>query len=208
MAPSPFGGTISVPDLTGTEGDGGLQQITVTGSSPGGTISGPAYAGRGDFVAYLLGVDGDPKDLFHIVTGTETDFTALPVQDDDIRAYSLTNDPIQNVDVAFFNPSFYGTLNNAAQTNLMVIEGPPGADTRTFYHWIDISGSGSAQQVRFTQAQAAGSPVAAVNCNYRRHGAAAIASSPTRRSPTCAAAELHAARRQWRFSVRTCFTMI
>ena len=59
-ATSPFGGVITVPQLTGNQGDNGLESFNISGTSPVGPISGIAYAGTGDFAAYFLGVDGDP----------------------------------------------------------------------------------------------------------------------------------------------------
>lgn len=99
IASGPSGGSFVLPDFTGTEGDGGLEEFTaVSGTSPSGPVSGTVYAGQSDFAAYLLGVNGDPSDPFYIITGTETDVEQLLAEDTDvsIRTYSLTRDPIQN----------------------------------------------------------------------------------------------------------------
>jgi len=80
-----------------------------------------------------------------VITGTETDSAFFSNPGTDIRAYSLTDDPIQDVGVPFFNPTYYGALTNTAETDLLVVE--RGAeDARALLTWIDISGSGSGQR--------------------------------------------------------------
>ncbi|MEM9105299.1 MAG: FecR domain-containing protein [Pseudomonadota bacterium] len=145
-AVSPFGGTVEVPDVTGTQGDNGLESINVNGVSPDGPISGVAYAGRGDFAAYFLGINGDPTQPYYILTGTGTDASVLDAQTGDIRTYSLTQDPIQNLDVPFFSNWYYGSLNNTNQTDLLIVEGNNFTGYQSFLTWIDISGTGSNQK--------------------------------------------------------------
>lgn len=142
---SPSGGSISVPDLTGTEGDSGLVQINVAGTGPQGAVSGPAFAGRADFVAYLLGVGGNPAQPFYLFAGTPTSSNLLLTEATDVRAYTLTQDPIQNVAVPFFNPDLYGSLDNTNQTNLLIVERSPDF-FKSFLTWTDISGTGSSQR--------------------------------------------------------------
>lgn len=142
---SPSGGTIDLPDLTGTQGDSGLQQFNVTGTGPLGAVSGPAFAGRNDFVAYLLGVGGDPAQPSYLFAGTPTTSNLLLTENSDVRAYTLTRDPIQNVAVPFFNPDLYGTLDNTNQTNLLIVERSPYF-FKSFLTWTDISGTGGSQR--------------------------------------------------------------
>lgn len=142
---TPSGGSVDLPDLTGAEGDSGLQQFNVTGMGPLGTVSGPAFAGRYDFVAYLLGVGGNPSQPFYVFTGTPTTSELLLSEATDVRAYTLTRDPIQNVAVPFFNPELYGTLDNTNQTNLLIVERAPSF-FKGFLTWTDISGTGSSQR--------------------------------------------------------------
>ena len=142
---TPSGGTINLPDLTGTQGDSGLQQFNVSGIGPLGAVSGPAFAGRNDFVAYLLGVGGDPAQPSYLFAGTPTTSNLLLSEASDVRAYTLTKDPIQNVAVPFFNPDLYGSLDNTNQTNLLIVERSPYF-FKSFLTWTDISGSGGSQR--------------------------------------------------------------
>ncbi|WP_419907313.1 hypothetical protein [Hoeflea sp.] len=142
---SPFGGFISIPDLTGSQGDNGLESISVSGTSPVGPISGTAYAGAGDFAAYMLGINGQPTDPYYIIAGTATDLSFIAGQSSDVRVYSLTNDPIQNIGVPFFSPVHYGSLDNTSQTDLLIVE-TGSIYFQSFLTWADISGSGSNQR--------------------------------------------------------------
>ncbi|MEM6460528.1 MAG: FecR domain-containing protein [Pseudomonadota bacterium] len=139
------GGQISVLDLTGAEGDAGLESFDVSGASPLGAISGTGYAGRGDFAFYFLGVNGDPIEPYYILTGTSTDPAVLNPQSEDVRAYSLTPDPIANLDVPFFRNNRYGALENTSQTDYLIVE-RDSITSRAFLTWVDISGTGSDQK--------------------------------------------------------------
>jgi len=142
---------MNLPDLTGTDGDGGLEQINVTNATgPNGPLSGPAYAGVGDFVAYFLGENGNAEQPNYTIVGTGTDIAQLIAGDDGegVREYSLTVDPIRDTPVPFFAPDIYGDLGNTNATNFLVVEPneSSAAEVRTFITWIDITGEGTSQK--------------------------------------------------------------
>ena len=145
---SPAG--IDLPDLTGAQGDAGLVPIAVNGTADGDSVSGTGWAGRGDFVAYMLGYDGDPTRPFYLIYGTPTDTAALLESDDgfDIREYSLTADPIRPEPVPFFMNDLYGSVENFSSTSLYVVEsGSLASDNiRAFQGWVDIQGAGLDQK--------------------------------------------------------------
>jgi hypothetical protein len=143
--------SVDLPDLTGDIGDSGLVAVEVTdASSPTGPLSGIAYAGAGDFVAYMLGVAGNQADPVRIIYGTGTDAAGLAALDqgDGIRRYGLTPDPLRPGSVPFFATDIYGSVNNSTQTDFIVVE--PGDSSnpsiKTFMSWIDISGEGADQK--------------------------------------------------------------
>lgn len=143
-------GTVDLPDHTGTDGDEGLEEFVVTdGIFSGNTLTGMAYAGRGDFAAYLLEYGGDTTYPFYMIHGTGTELTAAPENTSlsDIRQYSLTTDPSTG-GVPFFAPTEYGLVTNASATNFYMVE--PGASStgefETFMSWISIEGEGLNQK--------------------------------------------------------------
>jgi len=146
-------GNITLPDLTGSQGDGGLVRIDVQpgeASWNGHSLSGPAYAGAGDFAAYFLGIDGDPTRPFYTITGTGTNLPALFSSDsgDGVREYTLTQDPIRPGRLPFFSQEIYGSTANANVTNLLVVE-PNDSDSgqlEALLTGLHISGEGSAQR--------------------------------------------------------------
>ena len=69
----------------------------------------------------------------------------------DVRRYTLTDDPIQDIPVPFFNNDLYGgsfASGSYNSSDMFVIE--PGASTsadiRTFQSWISIEGTGASQK--------------------------------------------------------------
>ena len=62
----------------------------------GRNSAGTAYAGRGDFVAYMLGIDGFADQPVYIIYGTPTSDAQGIFTDSNvvIREYALTEDPI------------------------------------------------------------------------------------------------------------------
>lgn len=144
---------ISLPDLTGSQGDEGLERIDVLpgqASWNGQSLSGPAYAGAGDFAAYFLGIGGDPTRPFYTIMGTGTNLAALLDTDpgDGVREYTLTEDPIRPGRLPFFSQDLYGSTANANVTNLLVVE-PNNSDSQqleALLTGLDISGEGSAQR--------------------------------------------------------------
>lgn len=144
------GSGINLPDLSGTAGDAGLVPVAVNdGTSPSGSLTGTAYAGRGDFAAYFLGVNGNPHNPFYVIAGTPVNLAAIEAAggNSDIRQYSLTPDPIRPGTVPFFATDLYGAT-GAASTNFVVVE--PGASAggawEAYLSWIDIQGHGAAQK--------------------------------------------------------------
>ncbi len=144
-------GDINLPDFTGTAGDTTTTAFNVNdGTSPMGNLTGTAFAGRGDFVAYMLGINGDATDPFYVFYGTETNIPQLIDFDSgtDIRQYELTRDPNQNLPVPYLNGELYGAVTSFNSTNLFVVE--PNQSTSNeveiFSTWIDINGSGASQK--------------------------------------------------------------
>lgn len=146
------GGGIDLPDHSGAEGDTPftpVQEIAVTGTSPLGNVSGTAYAGRGDFVVYLTGVNGDPTQPFYVIYGTpSTDAQLDSIRNgSDIREYALTEDPIQQSPAPFFNEDLYGPVTNYSSTNLYIVEpGNSDGPARGFQSFVSIEGSGPNQR--------------------------------------------------------------
>lgn len=139
-------GTISLPDFSGIQGNEGLESLQVTdGQSPLGPVSGIAYAGADDFVAYLLGFNGDPTQPYYVLYGTPTGEGALISMETgfNIREYTLTEDPIQEIPATFFSNELYGGSFEAGtfnSTNMFLIEpaNSETADVRGFQTWISI----------------------------------------------------------------------
>lgn len=143
---------IDLPDLSGTQGDTPFtpaQAVSVSGTSPLGNVSGTAYAGRGDFVAYMLGVNGDPTQPFYVIYGTpSTDAQIDNIRNgSDVREYVLTEDPIQQSPAPFFNEDLYGPVTNYSSTNFYIVE-PANSDgpARGFQSFVSIEGSGPNQR--------------------------------------------------------------
>jgi hypothetical protein len=170
------GTTLDLPDFSGVSGDEGdvegdetypaLDAIFIDGDATylGDPLGGYAYAGRGDFVTYLLGVNGDPTQPVYVIYGTPTanpqaiftDSTAV------VREYALTGDPIGPIEpVPFFRDDIYGVVNEyydpdgpggdpaqlaLSSTNLIVVETDGGNDMRAFQSWVHISGEGDQQK--------------------------------------------------------------
>ena len=130
------GTTLNLPDYSGDEGDGDGEQypnlavrsICTTGSSCDDpatyftdSLFGTAYAGRGDFVAYILGIDdpNDPDDNpaekpVYVIYGTPTSDAQLAKLSDSevvVREYALTEDPIRPSPAPFFGNDLYGQIN-------------------------------------------------------------------------------------------------
>jgi hypothetical protein len=148
---------INLPDLTGTQGDGGLQRIDVgDGASPDGPLSGPAYAGAGDFAAYLLGINGDPTRPFYLITGTPSPKAAIDrlFAGERVREYSLTQDPIRPSTVPYFAQDLFGQFSTYHSSNLYIVESntssfhidEPNFDTKVFQSWVIIDGAGVNQK--------------------------------------------------------------
>ena len=81
-------------------------------------LQGYAYAGREDFVAYLLGINGDidrscGERPVYVIYGTPTPDPLEKFTDDNvvIREYELTRDPISDAPVPFFRDDAYGVVN-------------------------------------------------------------------------------------------------
>lgn len=144
-------GTIDLPDHTGTQGDTELDPIPVTDGRYGdNTLTGYAYAGRGDFVAYLLhyGIGSEYYEdettyPFYMIHGTGTELTSAPENGslNDIRQYSLTSDP--DIGVPFLAPETYGPVTSFSATDFYIVE-PAGSESgefKTFMSWISIEDS-------------------------------------------------------------------
>lgn len=150
-------GTIRLPDITGSQGDNGLQRVDVQdGTAPQGALAGPAYAGVGDFAAYFLGIGGDPAKPFYVLHGTPTPKSTMEsmFKGSQVHEYTLTPDPYNPSAVPFFFDDLYGTVSNFSSTNLFIVEsntgdlhpGAPNFDTKVFQSWVDIQGQGANQK--------------------------------------------------------------
>lgn len=180
-------GSLDLPDYSGETSDQGdfegdetypqLDRISIGGieddqaSYLGDALGGYAYAGRGDFVAYLLGIDSDPTQPVYVIYGTPTTPQQLGQFSDNnviVREYALTGDPINPIEplatatVPFFRDDIYGTVNEfydpdgsgdefapmraLSSTNLIIIESDDGNDMRAFQSWVHISGEGDQQK--------------------------------------------------------------
>ena len=170
------GTTLDLPDFSGVSGDEGdaegdeiypeLDALFVDGDATylGQELSGYAYAGRGDFVAYLLGIGGDPTQPVYVIYGTPTANPQAIFTDSNavVREYALTEDPIAQSPVPFFRDDIYGVVNEyydpdgpdygvdpqlaLSSTNLIVVESDGGNDMRAFQSWVHISGEGDQQK--------------------------------------------------------------
>lgn len=150
-------GSISLPDLTGSQGDSGLQRIDVAdGLSPRGALAGPAYAGVGDFAAYFLGNGGDPTKPFYVLHGRPTPSATMEgmFRGSQVHEYTLTQDPYNPSAVPYFFDDLYGPVTNFSSTSLLIVESdtdrfhPDGVnfDTKVFQSWVDIQGQGANQK--------------------------------------------------------------
>lgn len=152
---------IDLPDYTGTQGDAGLETFSVDDGLFGAdTLTGYAYAGRGDFAAYLLEYGTETAYPFYMIHGTGTELTEAPenVSLNDIRRYTLTSDPSTG-GVPFFAPTSYGPVANASSTDFYVVEpaDSTSGEFETFMSWISIEGDGLDQKsAAFVTASAAG----------------------------------------------------
>ncbi|RST87345.1 hypothetical protein EJC49_05950 [Aquibium carbonis] len=148
-----------LPDVTGIEGDDGLEAIAITGIANDRDVSGTAYAGRGDFAAYFLGFDGDPADPYHLLTGTATPVAVVQSLNTgtNIREYTLTQDPLAGIEAPFFFADLFGPMDSQylSSTNLYIVESNTAADhgedqtnwdAKVFQSWIYIEGSGEDQK--------------------------------------------------------------
>ena len=129
-------GSLDLPDYSGAQGDEGLESIDI---GPGGycypndcdtaslqttPLGGTAYAGAGDFVAYMLGFNGNPTQPVYVIYGTPTANPQSLFTDSNvvIREYALTEDPIGQSPVPFFREDIYTLDNNYSSTNLIIVE--------------------------------------------------------------------------------------
>jgi hypothetical protein len=148
-----------LPDVTGTQGDTGLEAIAITGYALERDVSGTAYAGAGDFAAYLLGFDGDPTDPYYLIAGTPTSQTVVTSMNTgtNVREYTLTQDPIGGIDAPFFVDDRFGPIDpdSFSSTNLYIVEsntaanygeGETNYDAKVFQSWVSIEGDGFAQK--------------------------------------------------------------
>ncbi|MFN3548586.1 MAG: FecR domain-containing protein [Mesorhizobium sp.] len=148
-----------LPDVTGTQGDNGLEAIAIEGYAYETEVSGTAYAGAGDFAAYLLGFHGDPTDPYYLITGTPTsaEVVASLNTGTNIREYTLTQDPIEGIDAPFFFDDLFGAMDSQHlnSSNLFIVEsdtaannspGEPNWDAKVFQSWIYIEGEGENQK--------------------------------------------------------------
>ncbi|MEP9387757.1 FecR family protein [Mesorhizobium sp. KR9-304] len=170
------GTTLDLPDFSGTSSDEGdvegdeiypeLDALFIDGDATylGQELGGYAYAGRGDFVAYMLGIGGDPTQPVYVIYGTPTANPQAIFTDSNvvIREYALTGDPIGPIEpVPFFRDDIYGVVNEyydpdgsggdpaqiaLSSTNLIVVETDGGNDMRAYQSWVHISGEGDAQR--------------------------------------------------------------
>lgn len=149
----------ALPDVTGTQGDTGLEAIAVSGYALEQDVSGTAYAGAGDFAAYLLGFDGDPTDPYYLIAGTPTSQAVISSLNTgtNVREYTLTQDPIQGIDAPFFFDDRFGPIapESLSSTNLYIVESNTAAnygvedvnyDAKVFQSWVSIEGDGVAQK--------------------------------------------------------------
>ena len=177
---------IDLPDITGTLGDNGLAGFQVQGSSAAGPVSGSAYAGAGDFAAYLLGVNGDPKRPFYLIMGTAAPDTRLDTlfTGNRVREYSLTVDPIRRSEAPFFSQELFGPLTNLNSSNLYVVKSNTGGgagtnfDTKVFQSWIDIQGVGANQKSAIGILASRLPPMPTATSGSALPGAAASATTP------------------------------
>lgn len=164
-------GSLDLPDYSNVDPDQGdaegdetypaLDVIEIPGSAgtyQGNGVGGFVYAGRGDFVTYMLDFASNPENLVYIIYGTPTtpaqlnQFTdATPV----VREYELTADPIVGSAAPFFNSSIYDPSNDMGynypvqtfdSSNLLVVEAPDLGDVRALQTWIHIEGEGETQR--------------------------------------------------------------
>ena len=137
-------GPLSLPVYAG--GDFTTHQITASdGASLGGrTLSGVAYSGVGGFTTYLLSIGGDLGQPLYAIRGTPMANTSL-FQNGDIRTYSFTADPRENIPVPFMADVGLD-YTNAAITDVAVAEGAGGASNpRLLQTWLLIDGEGADQ---------------------------------------------------------------
>lgn len=148
-----------LPDVTGTQGDFGLEAIAVSGYADDADVSGIAYAGADDFAAYLLGYDGDPTAPYYLIAGTPTSATVISSLNTgtSVREYTLTQDPIAGIDAPFFVDDRFGPIDpdSLSSTNLFIVESNTAAnygsdetnyDAKVFQSWVSIEGDGFSQK--------------------------------------------------------------
>ncbi len=143
--------SVDVPDVTGTQGDDGLSTTVLTDATVDGVAAtGVAYAGQGDFAAYVLFPGGDMNNPIYSITGSPADPNAINpfAFGSDIRSYSLTSDPIRPSPAAFFATDFYGQPGNFSATPFYIVEPDQSTNSEieTYYSFVDISGIGSNQR--------------------------------------------------------------
>ena len=145
------GRSINLPDVTGSQGDTQLDTIVITDALVNGVpATGVAYAGRGDFAVYTLFANGNMNDPIYAITGTPTDLNVIVANDNgaDIRAYSLTPDPVRPSPLAFFATDFYGQPGNFNASPFFIVEPNQSSlgEIETYYSFVDITETGRNQR--------------------------------------------------------------
>ena len=143
-------GTFTIP----TYADTTFTTHVISGApfAPFGTLSGTAFSNV-DFTFYELSyLNGVTRPFYALTTGTGAP-TNFPVvfAGNDIRHYSFTVDPIQGVPVPFFRAGLIDNFAGAAISDAAVIlspdiSSPDSQHVRFLQTWLQISGSGLAQQ--------------------------------------------------------------
>jgi trimeric autotransporter adhesin len=151
--------------LSGTDGDGNtfsldgitssetLTSATVTGSSSVlGNLTGSAYAGSGDFIAYLMRSTTDDKPFY--VVGGESASMASTFNGTDVLHYVVSEDPASGaVTIGAVNPDLALALDTSdvVSSDLLVV-GASGTDSsgntivgKAIQASLSISGEGSDQ---------------------------------------------------------------
>ncbi len=158
-----FGGTeFTLPfELTNTSSSQAINE-TFVGEETTTTVTGTAYFGPGEFAAYLTSYDdGDGAKLAYAVSGIPT--TILPqggtgvFEGGGVRAYALSEDPVQQIPVPFmrdisafsYDDAGEGGPANYVSTPLYVVNEHAGGETNFAPHvlqtWLTIEGSGAEQ---------------------------------------------------------------
>ena len=140
-------GTV-LPDLS-ILGEGGLTMTNIVGfRGDGQAVSGPAYAGYGDFTAYLLGIDGVASQPWLAIVGAATPEATISGlgSGTQLRRYELSRDPLRPSPAPFFTQELYGALAGYDVSDLYMLEGNGTGGIKVYESWVDISGSGVNQK--------------------------------------------------------------